>query len=452
MASATSVPLIPNQIFNLPQAGANRVTRTLRLAQVGLFSVHTTGFVTRSDDLGAGDGGPAPGPAGGSGPGGGPGGGGPGGGGGSGSHRTNVDLDWSLTSPDGKTTLKPRSVLQAVVISADLLARNRDPAGFSTGTWTLVLALPPKVDSITQIECSAMIGDLPAASESPPPILDVQQVLRDNETHTFDFSVDRIGDLTVTVNSTPSVQIVVELVDFANRTVATGTNSVTHPIALQDLHATRGGLWHLKLTAPPKIPPGGSANCVVFVRVIDTLRIPASVLQPRFDAILGNPNGSFRIVIDRNPVTQTNVVYIISSEDFYFTLDAFGYLDNLENARLALDKRSDPNAARVNLDPNVAYPFTTFESDIKFHNLMTGAMTLVAGTPGIPNGGIPVFTLTVPLVPNPGGKPTELDVPVVNEAGVTVEVTVAITQATIIIDFFHRGGRGCRALDRRQRA
>ena len=423
MASATNILLSPNKVFDLPQAGTNRVTRTLSLKQVGLFSVHTTGFVTRSDDLGpdnrgalkpgaslplrGGDGGP---------------GGGGGSGGGSTPHRTTVNLDWSLISPDGKTTLKPRS-LQEVVITADLLARNRDAAGFSSGTWTLVLALPPKVDSITQIECSAMIMDMLAASESPPPILNVQQVLHAGETQSFEFVVDRVGDLTVAVNSTAGAQIGVELRDFANRVVPTGV----HPFTLKDLHAARGGLWHLKLTAPATIP-GGSANCTVLVQVVDTLRMPASVLQPRFDAILGNPNtgGAFQIGIDYNDNTK-NVVSITISEDLYFTLDAFGYLDDLENARLALDRRSNPNAARVPLDPNVPYSFSSFDGGVEVHNALTAGMTIVVGNPGKPDGGLPTLSLTVPLVHNPGGKPTKI------HAGFLQ--TLEIKQATITVDF-----------------
>ena len=173
------------------------------------------------------------------------------------------------------------------------------------------------------------------------------------------------------------------------------------------------------------------------MRVVDTLRIPAAVLQPRLDAILGDPNtgGSFRIGIDYNSRTK-NVVSTTISEDLFFTLDAFGYLDRLEDARLAFDRRTDPNAARVALDPNVTYPFTNFEGTTKFHNLVTGGMKLVAGTPGVPNGGMPVLTLTVPLVHNPGGKPTEVEVRVAKVDGTTIDVTVEIKQATIVIDFF----------------
>ena len=288
-----------------------------------------------------------------------------------------------------------------------------------------MLALPAKVDQITQIECSAQIGDLGAISEEvPPPILNVQQVLHAGETHAFDFVVDRVGDLTVSISSTPGVQIAVELRDFANRIVPAGA----HPFTLQDLHAAHGGLWHLKLTAPSSIP-GGSANCTVVVQVIDTLRMPASVLQPRFDAILGNPgtSGAFQIGVDYNDTTKRNVVSITVSEDLYFTLDAFGYLDNLEDARLALDRRSDPNAARVDLDPKRAYPFADFDgSVIQVHNALTDGMTLVAGNPAQPDGVAPVLSLTVPLAVNPGGRHTEV--------GVSV-ATFEIKQAALVVDF-----------------
>ena len=171
MASATNVILSPNKVFDLPQAGTNRVTRTLNLAQVGLFSFHATGFVTRSDDLDSRRSVKA-------------GGGGPGGGRGGGTtapHRTTVILDWSLTSPDGKTTLKPRSVLQEVVIAADVLARNSRPRRLQH----------PDVDADAGDSGECRLDhrdrvqrddlDLPAASASPPPMLDVQQVMTDDE-------------------------------------------------------------------------------------------------------------------------------------------------------------------------------------------------------------------------------------------------------------------------------
>ena len=249
-------------------------------------------------------------------------------------------------------------------------------------------------------------------------------MLHAGETHAFDFVVDRVGDLTVSISSTPGVQIAVELRDFANRVVPAGT----HPFTLQDLHAAHGGLWHLKLTAPSSIP-GGSANCTVVVQVIDTLRMPASVLQPRFDAILGNPgtSGAFQIGVDYNDTTKRNVVSITVSEDLYFTLDAFGYLDNLEDARLALDRRSDPNAARVDLDPKRAYPFADFDgSVIQVHNALTDGMTLVAGNPAQTDGVAPVLSLTVPLAVNPGGRHTEVSVSV---------ATFEIKQAALVVDF-----------------
>ncbi|HEY6925511.1 MAG TPA: alkaline phosphatase family protein [Steroidobacteraceae bacterium] len=436
MASATSVLLFPNKVFDLPQAGSNQVTRTLHLAQVGIFSINASGFVTRSDDLRPG--------------------GGPAGGGGSGppgNHRTAVELDWSLISPDGKTTLKPSSVVAEVAITADLLARNRDAAGFSSGSWTLVLALPArsKVDSITQIDCSAMLQGMPVANQSPPPIVNVQQVLRGDQTHTFDFAVDRIGELTVVVSSTPPVPIACELHDFTDRIVASAVDTVTHPVTLADLHAARGRPWHLKLTAPHSIP-GGSVKCTVFVRVVDTLRIPASVLQPRLDVIFGDPNtgGAFWIDINYDS-RKKNVISITVSEDFYFTLDAFGYLDNLEDARLAFDRHSNPNAARVNLDPSVSYPFMSFDDGNEYHNFRITGMKATVGNPGSPGSNDPLVTLKIPIIPHGGkleihagvGENVELEgltitaeiyIGASEATGVTAAVLVPLLNGLVILD------------------
>lgn len=436
MVSATIVQLFPNQVFDLPQPSSDRVVRTLSLTQVGMFRFHATGILFASDDP------PHPALPGG-GPGGGPGGpgggGGGGGGGGSTPHRTNVTLDWTLTSPDGKTRLKPR--LQAdpfVVVTAAVLAQNRDPAGFSSRLWSLELALPAHVASINTIECSASIESLPAASQSPPPIVDVDKVPigtgSDNRTKTFDFGVDRLGDLSVNVTSTPSVPIGLTLLDPANRTVATGTDVLTHAVTLADLHAYRGGLWHLQLTAPAAIP-GGSTSCDVLVQVIDTLRIPASVLQPRFDALLRDDDGkpSFNIFIDYDD-QRKNVVSIIISEELYFTLDAFGYLDNLEDSRLALDRRFNANAERVDLIPFARYPFMSFEGATEIHNLLTGTITAVVGLQSSPDGGPPFIAVTVTLIPRPNGEPTELHQGVgqtaeIDHATITVELYIGASEA-----------------------
>jgi len=412
----SQIVLFPNEPFDLRRG--DDVARRLILAQAGVFRVVLTGgeALLSTDDAAratvpsaAAVGGSAgtvgvavPVPA--------RGGGGIGGGGG-GSRKVAIsDIDWTLIDPDGHEFFSTANSGKQVAISPEVLARYRDPAGFSSRPWTLRLSLPESYVSATKVTCAGGLQPAAEASASAPPLLSgVSVTTSAGNQHSFDFIVDRVGDLTARVLSTPASDVTIRLLDPGNRVVAEGQNTLSHPIGLAELHAARDQPWHLSITAGA-IPPPGLAHCVVSAEVLRTLRIPAAVLQPRLDALLGDPatGGAFTLAVDYDSEVgddrYRNIVSIVINEDLYFTLDAFGFLDNLENARLAWERTIRPDAVRVPLDPGVRYPFTAFESDKQFINLRAGSIAVAVGT----TPGIPRITLTVPLQDRPDGKPSEI--------------------------------------------
>ena len=383
----SSIVLFPNEPFDLQPD--DDVVRTLSLSQAGVFSVTLTGgkaFVA-DDALRVSK--PIAG----------------GGGGGLGSVAI-ADIDWTLFDPDGHEFFSTASGGTHVAITPDVLARYRDPAGFSSRAWSLRLSLPSQYSRASKVTCVGSLQPLPEASASAPPLLaGVDVALSGGTARTLDFLVDRVGDLVATAIPTRPAEVTLQLLDPGNRVVAEGKTTLRHPVGLADLHAAGGRPWHLSVKAATT----AAVQCSVVAEVLRTLRIPAAVLQPRLDVLLGAPtSGGFRIAVDYDSEVgddvYRNIVSVIIDEDLFFTLDAFGFLDKFEDARLAWERKTRPDAARVPLDPGVRYRFAAFDTDKQFINVRTSGIAAVVGT----TPGFPILTLTVTLEARPDGKASEI--------------------------------------------
>jgi hypothetical protein len=392
---STSIPLLPNVPFDLSRATRNiSITRTLHIDSTGLFSVGFTGEarVNLQDDARAARAARAVAPTFGVAPvqlavttpvrrGG----GGPGDGGGV-VQVALSSLDWTLKDPDGKVFFSSDAGSQ-VAITADVLARYRDGAGFSSRAWSIQLTLPSEYLSATKVVCVGHIAPVAESNASAPPLVSLSGVAITG-TRTFDFVVDRVGSVSTLASAADSSALDLQLLAPDGRVVATGKNVLTHAVGLVDLHAAQGKPWHLTVTTSP----GHAATCTIVVEVLGTLRIPRSVLQPRVDAILGDSAtaGSFTVGVDFDASSGgRNIVSLTVDENFYFTLDNFGFLDTIEAARLAWERTVRPDAVLVDLDPGVPYPIASFGGDYRIHNLRTGGISAVVGDPSSPSGGPP---------------------------------------------------------------
>ena len=370
-----------------------------------------------------------------------------------GSKQDKLEVTWDLIDPDG--TVFAHNV-GGVNISEEVLARYRNPAGYSTRQWTFLLLSAKKADhtavALDKVRCGAEITPAPVTSQSGPDIIRAQQIqLPAKQSHTFDIDINRVGTLEANVSLKSAVPLVtskfegtIQLFDPQHKLLASGTNQLSHPFTLKDLHAGHapGSRWHLTVTQAATTTPQAT-ECVVTAQVYDTLVLPPSVLQIRLDAILGDPKQGgaikFRVNYDSK---YKNIVYVKISEDLFFTLDNFGLLDTFETMRSTeFDGTVAKPAPKVPLDPGLAasdqwYPITTFDGGNEIHNLETAGIATVVG-----NGGNnkPTITLTAPIIHNPNGEITKLVKPwtsnwdPLKDPGASVEIKDATFRIALTI-------------------
>lgn len=221
------------------------------------------------------------------------------------------------------------------------LAQYRDQRGVTQGNWSFSIRGSAGPFPVTpgEFEVSAGVGRVVVeiqevvTTKSPPPLVKVG-FFGSGQPHVYSFDLYRVGTLIATTDAGPMI-----LRNPSGFTVATGNQTLTHPVTLETLAQSRdaAGLprkWRLFVETPAPNESAPPHN--LWASVLETARLRTGPLMERVKALLGE-HGEKLSIYGENVTFEESGIHggkqlalrlVINDEISAGTIDMHGLLDS----------------------------------------------------------------------------------------------------------------------------